>query len=77
LGGSELSHELGVSRGSVLNLLDRMMRSGMLKREGRGYRLRSKSMLETVKEMEIDVQRAFHRLEEIAREIDRKIGIHR
>jgi biotin operon repressor len=76
VGGSELSQELGVSRGSILNLLDRMLRAGVLRREKRGYTLRSKSMLRTVKELEVDIQRAFHRLEEIAREVDKKMGFH-
>lgn len=74
MGGSELSQELGVSRGSVLNLLDRMEKSGVLRKEGSRYALRSKSILGTIKELEIDVQRIFNRLETIAREIDRKMG---
>ena len=75
IGGSELSKELGVSRGSVLNLLNRMLSSGVVKKDKGGYSLRSGNMLETVKDLEVDVQRVFHRLEEMAREIDKKIGV--
>jgi DNA-binding Lrp family transcriptional regulator len=74
IGGSQLSQEIGVSRGSVLNLLERMMDSGIVRREGTGYMLRSKSMLDTVRELEVEVQRVFHRLEETAREVDANMG---
>ncbi|MBN1941027.1 MAG: ArsR family transcriptional regulator, partial [Candidatus Diapherotrites archaeon] len=75
LGSTEISEKVKMSRGSVINHLNNLQRSGLIVRHGRFYVSRSPSMLRTVSEIEEDIDRIFEKMKRIAREIDKEFGI--
>ncbi len=70
-----LAKRVDMSRGSVINHLNRLQRSGLVVREGRFYLPRSKSIFRTVQEIEEDIDRIFQKMKETARQIDEEFGI--
>lgn len=77
LSSTELSQELKMSRGAVINHLNRLMKAGLIVRTGTRYCIRSQSTYYMIKEMEREVQRVFEDLEEMASEIDNMMGLRR
>ena len=75
LSSTELAMKVEMSRGAVINHLNRLQKSGLVVKEGRFYASRSSSMLRTIREIEEDIDRIFSRMEETARRIDKKFGI--
>ncbi len=75
LSSTEISRKVTMSRGSVINHLNRLQRAGLVVRQGRLYSSRSKSIFRTIKEIEEDIDRVFRHMEETARRIDKKFGI--
>lgn len=74
---TQLSSEVGMSRGAVIHQLNRLADAGLIRKEGRKYVLRGGSVYRTIKEVQRDIQRIFEDLEEIALEIDEQLGIRR
>ena len=70
-----LAKKVGMSRGSVINHLNNLMRSGLVVKEGRFYFARSQSMFRTIAEVEEDIDRIFEKMKRRARLIDEKFGI--
>jgi len=70
-----LAKRVHMSRGSVINHLNNLMRSGLIVRHGRSYLPRSRSMFRTIEEIEEDLDRIFARMKKTAREIDEEFGI--
>jgi len=75
LTSSELAEKVGMSRGSVVNHLNNLQRSGLVVRQGRNYLARSRSMLRTIEEIEEDIDRIFSKMKKTAREIDEEFGL--
>ena len=75
LSSTELSKKVGMSRGSVINHLNNLMRSGLVVRHGRFYLPRSRSIFRTIQEIEEDIDRVFQRMKKTAKEIDAEFGI--
>ncbi len=75
LTSTAIAQRVGMSRGSVINHLNNLMRAGLVARHGRYYATRSKSVFRTVEEIEEDIDRIFSKMKKTAREIDREIGI--
>ena len=75
LSSTELSKKVSMSRGSVINHLNRLQRSGLVVKQGRFYASRSKSIFWTIREIEEDIDRVFRRMEETAKRLDKKFGI--
>ncbi len=73
---SELSGRLEMSRGSIINHLNNLLRSGLIVREGRLYRARGRSVFRTVEEIEEDILRVFERMKKISREIDEGLSLN-
>ncbi|MCR4369290.1 MAG: helix-turn-helix domain-containing protein [archaeon] len=74
LTSSAIAQRVGMSRGSVINHLNNLMRSGIVVHAGRYYMLRSRSVLRTIEEIQEDVERVFERMKRTAREIDEELG---
>ncbi|MBI4043277.1 MAG: helix-turn-helix transcriptional regulator [Candidatus Diapherotrites archaeon] len=72
---SQLAHQVKMSRGSVINHLNNLLQAGLVIKQGRAYFARSKSMVRTLREVEEEVQRVFDRMEQTAREIDKRFGM--
>jgi predicted transcriptional regulator len=75
LSSTEISERVEMSRGSVINHLNNLQRSGLIIRDGRVYLARSRSMFRTIEEIEEDIERIFARMKKTAREIDEEFGI--
>ncbi|MCX6798691.1 MAG: helix-turn-helix domain-containing protein [Candidatus Diapherotrites archaeon] len=75
LSSTALAKRVGMSRGSAVNHLNRLQRSGLVVRDGRRYFARSRSVFRTIEEIEDDIERVFQRMKETARQIDREFGI--
>lgn len=70
-----LAKRVKMSRGSVINHLNNLQRSGLIVRQGRFYLSRSPSMFRTIEEIQEDIERIFEKLKKTAMEIDREFGI--
>ncbi|MFH1257257.1 MAG: winged helix-turn-helix transcriptional regulator [Candidatus Diapherotrites archaeon] len=70
-----LSQRVGMSRGSIINHLNNLMRSGLIVRHGRVYESRSRSIFRTVSEIEEDIERIFQKMKKAAKDIDEEFGI--
>jgi len=75
LSSTQLAERIKMSRGSIINHLNNLQRSGLIVRQGRFYLSRSKSIFRTVKELEEDIDRVFREAERTAIELDKKMGI--
>ncbi len=75
LSSTSLSSSLNMSRGSIINHLNNLQRSGLIIRQGRFYYPRSKSVSRTIQEIEEDIDRIFEKMKKTAREIDKEFGI--
>jgi predicted transcriptional regulator len=74
LSSTDLGQKSKVTRAAALNHLKKMIRSGLVVKDGGEYKLRCSSLYATVKEMQRDIDRIFEDVEEIAREIDERMG---
>ncbi|MDD5147995.1 MAG: helix-turn-helix domain-containing protein [Candidatus ainarchaeum sp.] len=72
---TQLAKSVKMSRGSVINHLNNLQRSGLIVRQGRFYAPRSQSMFRTIEEIQEDIERIFEKMKKTAREIDREFGI--
>ncbi len=75
LTSTELAKRVEMSRGSVVNHLNNLQRSGLIVRQGRHYLARSRSMFRTIEEIEEDIDRIFQKMKRTAREIDEELGL--
>jgi len=76
LTSTALAERIGMSRGAVINHLNNLIRSGLIEKNGRFYSARSRSMKNTIEEIEEDVERIFVQLKRAAQEIDEQIGFN-
>jgi len=75
LTSSAIAQRVGMSRGSVINHLNNLMRSGLIVRDGRFYSARSRSIYRTIEEIEEDIERIFAKMKKTALELDLDLGI--
>jgi len=75
LTSSDIADKVRMSRGSVVNHLNNLQRSGLIVRHGRHYLARSRSMVRTIEEIEEDIDRIFAKMKKTAREIDEEFGL--
>ena len=72
---TELSKKVKMSRGAVINHLNRLLRSGLVEKQGRHYFARSKSVTRTISELEDEIDFILRRMRTIAKNIDKEFGI--
>ncbi len=75
LTSSEIAERVKMSRGSVVNHLNNLQRSGLIVRQGRHYLARSRSMFRTIEEIEEDIERIFSKMKKTARERAEEFGL--
>lgn len=74
LSSDEVAGRLHLSRGTVIHHLSRLMDSGIVIRERKGYLLREASLQQLVRDIHQDMEAMFSELREVARDIDEKLG---
>jgi predicted transcriptional regulator len=75
LTSTAFAQRIGMSRGSIINHLNNLHRSGLIDRHGRFYSARSVSMKRTIDDIQQDVERIFAQLKKSAEEVDKQFGI--
>ena len=75
LTSTQLAEMVGMSRGSVINHLNNLLRAGLIERDGRYYLPRSKSVFRIIEELEEDLDRIFSSMKKTAKDLDKKFGL--
>lgn len=77
ISSTELADELSMSRGAVINQLNKLIECGLIRRSGRNYTLRGGNLTRTMMEIRGDFDRLFERLEKAATYMDNCFGFPR
>lgn len=73
MSSDELAYKLGLTRGTVVHHINKLMDSGIVVHEGKKYLLRVDNLGTLVDELENDLNRTCKELKEIAFQIDEKL----
>ncbi|HNV00878.1 MAG TPA: helix-turn-helix domain-containing protein [archaeon] len=74
LTSTTIAQRIGMSRGSTINHLNNLVRSGLIEKNGRYYYARNKTMGGTINEIEDDLLHIFSRIKKVAENIDAETG---
>jgi len=75
LSSDELAGKIGLTRGTMVHHLNKLLQSGLaVHREGQ-YELRGTSLRRTVQEVKRDINRIFENIEHVAQSIDETLGL--
>ncbi|MBT0160138.1 winged helix-turn-helix transcriptional regulator [Candidatus Bathyarchaeota archaeon A05DMB-2] len=75
LTSDELAEKLSLTRGTMVHHLNKMMKSGLVIFHEGKYKLRERSLKNTVKEIQRDVARLFEDIIEVAEAVDQTLGL--
>ena len=75
MSSDELAYRLGLSRGTVVHHLHKLLDSGIVVPTERGYILRVNNLQNLIDEVEKDTIRAITDLKKMAKEIDEGLGL--
>ena len=75
LSSDELAYRLNLSRGTVVYHLTRLIGAGLVVVQDNKYSLRGKNLEQTLKKVKQDVVSAYEEVENVASEIDKKLGL--
>lgn len=77
ISSTDLAEELSMSRGAVINQLNKLIECGLIRKKGRNYTLRGGNLTRTMMEIRGDFDRLFERLEKAATYMDTYFGFPR
>jgi len=75
LRSDEIASRANLSRGTVIHHINKLMESGIVVNEGNRYMLRVDNLKSLIDEVEKDIERACDGLNDIASEIDERLGL--
>ena len=75
LSSDEIAYSLGLSRGTVVHHLNKLLDFGIVVEAERGYILRVSNLRDLINEVEKDLERTLAELREMAEEIDKSLGL--
>lgn len=75
LNSDDIAHKLGLTRGTVIHHINKLMDSGIVVHENKKYLLRVDNLHELINEMEKDFKRAVDDLKKVAQDIDERLGL--
>lgn len=75
LSSDELAERLGITRGTVIHHLNKLMGSGIVISHGSRYMLRVDNLTDLTEEIRRDVNRTFDKISSVAEEIDDMLGL--
>lgn len=74
LSSDDIAEQLHLSRGTVVHHLTKLMGAGIVIREKEGYLVRETLLQEVVRDIQKDVEGIFRELQDVAKEIDERLG---
>ena len=74
LSSDEIASSCDLSRATVIHHLEKLVGAGIVIKEKEGYLLRENNMERVIKNMQRDMNNLFAELEEVAKQIDQKLG---
>jgi len=75
LSSDEMALRLGLSRGTVVHHINKLIDFGIVIHDNRRYLLRVNNLHELINEMEKDFARALEDLKKVADDIDKRLGL--
>ncbi|NQU98873.1 winged helix-turn-helix transcriptional regulator [Candidatus Woesearchaeota archaeon] len=75
ISSDEIADRTGLTRGTVVHHLNKLMRSGIVTSEKGGYQLKVDKLEHLVDIIKDNVDRAFDNLKEIGKDLDKKLGL--
>lgn len=75
LTSNELAYKTSLSRGTVIHHLHKLIESGIVVSDGKKYILRVPNLEILIEELKKDIERACASLKEVAKDIDKFLGI--
>lgn len=75
LSSDEIAYSLGLSRGTVVHHLNKLLDSGIVVEAERGYILRVSNLRDLINEVEKDLERTLDEVRDMAEEIDKSLGL--
>ena len=75
LSSDELAQRIGLTRGTMVHHLNKLIKSGLLIHHEGQYKLRGRSLVNTIEEVQRDMNRVFENLAGIARTVDQALGL--
>ncbi|MBT4174301.1 helix-turn-helix domain-containing protein [archaeon] len=75
LSSDELAYRLNLTRGTVIHHLTKLIGAGLVRVEDNKYSLRAKNLEQTLKKMKQDVLSTYEELENLGKEIDKKLDL--
>lgn len=69
-----IAEQLRLTRGTVVHHLTKLMESGIVVREKEGYLLRGNNLEQVIKDLRRDMEAMLEELNQVAKEIDQRIG---
>ncbi len=75
LSSDELAEKLGLTRGTMVHHLNKMIKGGLVIYHEGQYKLRGRSLKSTVAEIQRDINRIFEDLYKVAENIDETLGL--
>ena len=75
LSSDELAAKIGLTRGTVVHHLNKMIKGGLVIYHEGQYKLRGRSLRSTLGEIERDINRVFENLYKVAVSIDETLGL--
>jgi len=74
LSSDQIADKLHLTRGTVVHHLTKLMNSGIVVREKEGYLLRERNLHQVIQDIKRDTESMFSELDEVAKEIDERLG---
>jgi predicted transcriptional regulator len=74
LSSDSIAERLGLTRGTVVHHLTRLIDSGIVIREREGYLLRENNLRKVIDDIKRDMENVFSELDSVAKEIDERLG---
>jgi len=75
LSSDEIAERLGLTRGTVIHHINKLMEFGLVSRIKNKYMLRVENMEDLIDELKRDFERTYHNLKQVAIDIDRSLGL--
>lgn len=75
MSSDEIAFKLGLTRGTVMHHINKLIEAGLVIAHGNRYLLRVNSLDELVDELQRDAARTFTTLKDVARNLDTQLGL--